>query len=94
MILRAYSIYDRKALAYHPPFFQATDGSATRSFADLANDTTTMVGRHPNDYVLFCIGSYDDSKGLLVGMSPVQHVVDGQAVVKQNQPLFVEQKTA
>lgn len=85
MILNAYSIYDRKALQYHPPFFQSTDASATRMFSDLANDPATTIGRHPSDYVLFQIGSYDDSKGLLVGLSPLAHVADASSLV-QNQP--------
>lgn len=83
MMLKAYSIYDNKALQYHPPFFATTNGAAVRSFADLCNDLQTNVGRHPADYVLFCIGGYDDAKGQLLPFSPLEHVVDGAAMVRQ-----------
>lgn len=87
MILQAYSVYDRKALQYHPPFFATNDGSAIRSFKDLANDQNTTVGRHPGDYVLFNVGSYEDSNGALVAANPVLHVIDALALVEQHQAL-------
>lgn len=95
MLLKAYSIYDRKALQYHPPFYATTDGSATRSFADLANDPNTNVGRHPADYVLFCVGTFSDEKAELVPISPVLHVADATALLKLNPtPLFPERESA
>lgn len=88
MILKAYSIFDSKALIYNPPFFQATDGLATRMFMDLANDANTSIGRHPSDYILYCVGTYDDGTGRLDAISPVSHVVDAIALVRQQPPLF------
>lgn len=82
MLLKAYSIYDRKALQYHPPFFASTDGSATRSFGDLVNDTRTTIGSHPNDFVLYLVGEYDDQKGALTPCVPLHHIVDATALVK------------
>lgn len=81
MIIRCYSVFDRKALQYYPPFYQATDGLAVRSFGDLANDPQTNVGRHPADYVLFYIGDYDDQKGALMPVSPLVHIADAVALV-------------
>lgn len=83
MVLKAYSIYDRKGFFYHPPFFQAADGLAVRMFGDLCNDPQTQMGRHPNDFVLFAIGEYDDQKGQLAAYSPLVHVVDGTSLVNQ-----------
>lgn len=88
MKLGAYSIYDRKALQYHPPYYAVTDGAAVRSFADLANDRTTTIGRHPVDYVLFYVGSYDDALGLLIAETPLRHIADGSAQVTANLDLF------
>lgn len=88
MIIKAFSIYDRKALSYGPPFFAATDGAAIRSLTDLVGDPNTTVGRHPGDFVLYCIGSYDDSKGLMEALSPCLHVVDAVALVPPQQDLF------
>lgn len=92
MILRCYSIYDRKAVQYHPPFFASTDGAAVRSLSDLVNDTNTQVGRHPNDYVLFFIGDYDDQKGAMRPVSPLVHVMDAQALVPQAPAQLFQEK--
>lgn len=88
MILNAYSIYDRKALQYHPPFYASTDGSAARTFSELVNDTNTSIGRHPADYVLYRVGQYDDQKGQLIPISPLDHVMDASALVKITGDLF------
>lgn len=87
MLLNAYAIYDNKALVYGVPFFAPTDGSAVRSFRDLSNDPNTTVGRHPGDFSLFSIGSYEDGNGQLVPLSPLRHVIDATALVSlQTQP--------
>lgn len=96
MLLRAYSIFDNKALQYHPPFFASTDGAAVRSLTDLANDLQTQIGRHPGDYVLFCIGEYDDQKGMFRQFMPLVHVVDAISVVtaREPSPLFPQPSSA
>ena len=82
MILNAYTVFDNKALQYHPPFFASTDGSAVRSLADMANDPSTSIGRHPSDYVLYCCGTYDDSRGFFAPEQPLRHVMDAVALLK------------
>lgn len=90
MQLNAYSIFDNKALQYHPPFFAATDGAAMRSFQDLVNDHNSTVSRHPGDYSLFRVGTFDDNKGFFAAVSPLVHVVDAVALVRVQPPLPVE----
>jgi len=63
MISKVFSIYDSKAELYMKPFHMATKGQAIRGFADLANDESTDVGKHPQDFTLFEIGEYDDERG-------------------------------
>lgn len=87
MLLRAFSIYDIKALQYHPPFFKPTDGAAMRDFVDLCNDKNTTLGRHPSDYKLFCIGTYSDQDGTLEPERPLRHIADGAAVVQHQADL-------
>lgn len=87
MILNAYTIYDRKALQYHAPFFAVADGAALRSFMDLANDPQTTVGRHPGDYVLYRCGAYDDSSGQLLPVSALEHISDALPLVRVERSL-------
>lgn len=81
MLLQAYSIYDRKALTYHAPFFAVADGAAVRSLQDLVNDQNTTIGRHPGDYVLYNVGTYSDNNGSLEPFIPLRHVIDAEAVL-------------
>jgi len=61
MIQKIYSVYDTKVGAYLQPFFCPAKGAAIRSFSDIANEKDSQIGRHPGDYVLFELGSWDDS---------------------------------
>lgn len=63
MKLKIFAVYDTKAEAYARPFFDQSRGSALRSFADIANDSTHPIGKHPGDYTLFEIGEYNDQNG-------------------------------
>lgn len=81
MILRAYSIFDRKALSYHPPYYAGTDGQAVRTLSDVVADTNSMLSRHPNDFVLFHVGDFDDQKGSFKPVSPIVHIIDAIALV-------------
>lgn len=88
MKLNAYTLFDNKALQYHPPFFASTDAAAVRSINDLVQDPKTMVGRHPGDYVLYRCGSYDDSNAFFTVESPLGHIVDAVSLVKIAPDLF------
>lgn len=81
MLLRGYTIYDCKALQYHSPWWAASDGAAVRSFQDLVNDVNTTIGRHPGDYSLWFIGTYDDNKGIVHSQVPLTHIIDAAALV-------------
>lgn len=92
MLLNAYTLFDNKALVYSPPFFVNTDGAAVRMLGDLVNDMNTQVGRHPGDFVLFCIGTFSDANASLEPTLPLRHVIDAVALVpvKPKGPLFAE----
>lgn len=89
MKLNAYTIYDVKSLVYSPPFFAVSHGAASRMLGDLVADNTTTVGRHPRDFTLYCIGSFDDAAGLLLQSDVREHIADAaQLVVEPAQPVF------
>lgn len=83
MFLKAYSIYDRKAAIYHAPFFGVSHGVAVRTVMDLVNDRSTTLSRHPADYVLYCVGQFDDTSGLLQPFAAVEHVSDALPLVRE-----------
>lgn len=70
MRYNAYAIFDNKAGYFNVPFFMHSQGEALRAFTDLANDRSTSVGRHPSDFVLFQVGTYETESGELLPMQP------------------------
>lgn len=87
MKLNAYSLYDVKALQYHTPFYQSTDGAATRMLLNLVEDPNSMIGRHPADFRLYCVGVWDDGNGVFECISPPVHIVDAIALVRVDKQL-------
>lgn len=65
MILKAFSIFDSKALTYLTPFFCPTAGVAVRNFEAAANDEGHAFHLHASDYGLFEIGEFDDQTAIL-----------------------------
>jgi hypothetical protein len=66
------SVYDRAVSAYARPVFVASEGSALRSFDDEVNRKSedNEIGKHPADYNLSVLGSFDDSIGVLTSHDP------------------------
>lgn len=63
MINKVFCVYDSKAEAYMTPFHLRSRGEAIRSFSNACQDQKTEFSRHPGDFTLFEIGTYDDSTG-------------------------------
>ena len=55
-----YVIYDAKAKFYNRPFCQINDQIALRSAQDLLETPNTDISRNPEDFTMFCVGTYDD----------------------------------
>ncbi|AXH77991.1 MAG: nonstructural protein [Microviridae sp.] len=53
---------------FGPPFNMPARGQAVRAFSDLANDKNTQVGRHPSDFKLVEIATFDDTKGVYTSL--------------------------
>lgn len=80
MMMNAYSIYDSKVGQYGLPFFSHHHALALRIVVEAANDDNTNLSKYPNDYVLFCIGTYDDTNGVLQPNPPENLGVVGAIV--------------
>jgi hypothetical protein len=58
-----FAIYDSKGGYYRTPFSMRSRGEAVRAFADVANDKTTEIGKHPEDFTLFLLADFDTDTG-------------------------------
>lgn len=70
MRLNFYSIYDVASQAYMRPFLMQSDGQALRTFTDIATDKEHEIGKHPEDYSLHRVGTFDERKGKINGEIP------------------------
>ena len=61
--MKVFAVFDSKAEAYLPPIFMPSKGSVIRSFSDLVRDPNHQFGKHPQDYILFDLGSWDEFTG-------------------------------
>lgn len=72
MILNVYAIRDSKIHAFSQPYYSHTHGSALRAFSDHVNDANTQPNKHPEDYTLWHLGTFNDETGDLNQDKPTQ----------------------
>lgn len=70
MILIGFSLLDMKTGIFNTPFFMAHAGQAVRACVDLGQDNGTTVGRHPADFQLCQVGTFDDQTGMFAIGTP------------------------
>lgn len=70
MQVKVFSLYDSKAKNFGPPFYMQTRGMAVRALSDLVQDNNSMVARHPEDFVLYQVGEYDDATAEFINKNP------------------------
>lgn len=58
-----YTVHDQKGETFMPPFFVPSKGLAIRAFEDCVNSNDHHFGKHPADYTLFFLGSFDTDLG-------------------------------
>lgn len=68
MTLIAFSILDTKSGAFNTPFFFPARGLAVRAFGDLVDDAQSTISKHPDDYRLFEVGTFDLDSGKLTAL--------------------------
>lgn len=87
MILKVFAVRDTKAQAFLQPFYSPSVGSALRAFTDAVNDPQCPFNKHPEDYLLYEIGSYDDSNAALIPLEVVHLQVAATDLVDVKKPL-------
>lgn len=70
MIHKMYTVFDTKAEIYLPPIYYKATGEALRAFSDTVNSSDHAFHKHPEDYCLFEIGTYDDQNAGIETITP------------------------
>lgn len=84
MLMLTFSIYDIKSEVYSKPFYDTTIGAAIRNFNDAAQDPQTTFNKHPEDFTLYQIGTFDDNTGNISALpEPVELGLPEIALTKE-----------
>lgn len=70
MIYEVYSVFDSKVGCYLSPFFMRSKGEAMRAMMNELENDKSNISKYPEDFVLFKIGTYDESVGKLESVTP------------------------
>lgn len=70
LLLEVFTVFDEKAKAFLAPFTARSAPEAVRMFTDTAMDPVSMIAKHPSDFTLFRIGSFDVGNGRLEAWDP------------------------
>ncbi len=62
MKLLALTVYDEKAECFGHPFFVSAIGIGTRMMATWVTNPDSIMEKHPNDFTLYQVGTWNDSE--------------------------------
>lgn len=63
--MNLYTVQDLASETYLKPFSMLTDRDAKDGFAHVINEDETPYSKHPEDYILLNIGTFNERTGLL-----------------------------
>lgn len=63
MIYSMFSVQDSKAGRFFPPYPAPNAGVGLRDFQDALRNSNSPMAKHPEDYALFEVGTWDDQLG-------------------------------
>lgn len=84
MVYKVFSLFDSAVEAYNVPMFLRSRGEAIRALQSAVNDPQSSICKWPDQYVLFEIGTYDDSNGVVTMHKAPQSL--GAAVQYKDSP--------
>lgn len=75
-LVNVYSLRDTKTQIYDVPTYFRTHGEAERWLNDLVhNNERNLISKHPEDFDLFHLGTYDMDTAILKTLETPTHIV-------------------
>lgn len=85
MKINCYAVFDAKIADYHLSIFDIKDEGAIRQFYDVLGDQNHRWAKHPEDYSLWSVGTFDTTKGTMEGWPPI-NLVNAVALKSVKEP--------
>lgn len=70
MKTHVFSVLDSKVGTFAQPWFSPTVASGLRAFTEAAQDGNSMLAKHPGDFTLYLLGTFDDETGIFQADKP------------------------
>lgn len=86
-MLQLFAIRDARSELFTAPMVFQARGQAIRSFSDAVNASDGDFAKHPDDYTLFFVGTWDDAQGRLVPASSPEPVALGSTLLTSVRPV-------
>lgn len=77
------SVRDRMLDAYMNPWYVPAKGAAIRAFQDELNNTQSPMSKHPDDYDLYCLGTWDESTGKFQQLPQPEQLALGKQLINK-----------
>lgn len=88
---KLFTVHDGKSGGYLDPFCADTNGVAVRMFTDIVADPRSVFNKHPEDFVLFELGTFDPHAGRVEMLAAPVALVNGVDVrAKVHPPVDLE----
>jgi len=85
MIYVLVTVKDRGIEAYQPLMAVRAEGQAIRGFMDaIANPNNADIHKHPDDFDLYSLGTFNDETGEIIPHSP-KKIADGKQLSQQGE---------
>lgn len=82
MIKRLFAVFDNKAIFYSAPFAESSTAQATRAFSDAITSPNSTLAKHPKDFTLYELGTYDTESGRVESHNQPIHVAHAVEFVR------------
>lgn len=83
MEMKIFAVKDQKGDMFNQPFQQRTVGEAERMMSRLIEDPQSMVGKFPEDFDLYELGSYNTLNGVIKPHDSPRHVAPLTSYVRK-----------
>lgn len=89
---KLYSIHDKTAAMFCPPFSCVNDAQATRAFQSNMQNPDSNIARFPADYNLYYVGEFNELTGELEFEEPTRIITGLEMLktIKAEQPDLLE----
>lgn len=87
MILKTFTILDRKSQAFIRPFFVQNVAVARRAIFESRMDKNSEIAKYPFDYELWEIGEFDDQQGEIIPANAISHGLVSVIMSEENKAL-------